>query len=66
MTATPAVLVKQYNITQHKELEAQLALRHGNLQRCAWHVGLTCVSPQAVWSTASSLCATLLSVLDTA
>ena len=35
VTATPAVLVKQYNITQHKELEAQLSLRHGDLQRCA-------------------------------
>ncbi|DBA66901.1 TPA: hypothetical protein ACH3X2_002024 [Trebouxia sp. C0005] len=33
VTATPAVLVKQYNITQHKELEAQLFLRQGDLQR---------------------------------
>ncbi|DBB01895.1 TPA: hypothetical protein ACH3X1_000492 [Trebouxia sp. C0004] len=33
VTATPAVLVKRYNITQHKELEAQLSLRQGDLQR---------------------------------
>ncbi len=60
VTATPAVLVKQYNITQHKELEAQLSLRHGDLQRCARHVGLTCVSPQAV-HIISRLCAKMLS-----
>lgn len=34
VTASPAVLVKRYSITQHKELEHQLSLRHGVLQRC--------------------------------
>ncbi|KAL3135611.1 3',5'-cyclic-nucleotide phosphodiesterase pde1 [Trebouxia sp. C0009 RCD-2024] len=31
--ASPAVLVKRYNITQHKELEIQLATRQGDLLR---------------------------------
>ena len=33
MDASPAVLVKRYNITQHKELEIQLATRQGDLLR---------------------------------
>lgn len=31
--ASPAVLVKRYNITQHKELEMQLSTRQGDLLR---------------------------------
>lgn len=33
MCASPAVLVKRYNITEHKELELQLATRQGDLLR---------------------------------
>ena len=31
--ASPAVLVKRYNITQHKEIEMQLSTRQGDLLR---------------------------------
>ena len=31
--ASPAVLVKRYNVTEHKELEIQLATRQGDLLR---------------------------------
>ena len=40
MDASPAVLVKRYNITQHKELAMQLAMRQGDLLRCGVHVYL--------------------------